>query len=521
MRRQGFLSQYRKCRLIVIFILANLVLAACGNNATQPAGDAELTTSGQQTGTLRVAMQPMVQTDPALISTETEVLVANHVYDYLVDTDAENKIVPRLAKDWTVSPDGLAYTFTLQEGVTFHDGTPFSARDVVWTFERLRDPGAGYPTADLYANIESISADADLQVSFKLKKTNPFFLFDLSDNHALVVKDGTSDVSGFNGTGPYKVTDYKVEDRITMTANPYYWQEGYPKIETLEVVFFNDDAAMVDALRGGQVDLVMRIPSSLFQDLRSAPGIVTITVPTNKFDVVRLRADRPPGDNPKVIQALRLATDKQVIMDLVLQGYGRIGRDNPIGPMYTQYYIQGPAASPVDVERAKEMLVEAGYPDGLKMDLHTPDTENRPDLAVALKEMWAKAGVEVNVIVEPESIYYAENGWLEVDLGITGWGSRPYPQFYLEVMLTCDAQWNEAHWCDPVFDALVRTAGTTLDDQERQRAYEEIQTYLDERGPLIIPYFAMTNAALRDRFENFMLKSFPGRTDLWRVAQIP
>jgi peptide/nickel transport system substrate-binding protein len=84
-------------------------------------------------------------------------------------------------------------------------------------------------------------------------------------------------------------------------------------------------------------------------------------------------------------------------------------------------------------------------------------------------------GVNIDVIVEPESVYYGDNGWLEVDLGITGWGSRPYPQFYLDTMLTCDAVWNEAHFCDEKLDALIKTAGTTLDEAERVQAYKDIQ----------------------------------------------
>jgi len=507
--------------LIFIILTTSTILAACASGAStptqEPSGESDLPSA--PSGSIKVAMQPMVQTDPALISSDTEVLVANHVYDYLVDIDANNQIVPRLAKDWSVSEDGLTYTFNLEDGVVFHDGSPLTANDVVWTFDRLRDPSSGYPTTSLYENIESITAVSDLQVDFKLKLTNPFFPFDLSDNHALVIKDSTTDATDFNGTGPYKVSDYLPEDRIVLEANPDYWVEGQPNMNQVEVIFFNDDAAMVDALRGGQVDLVMRLPTSLYQSLNGVDGIQTIAVPSNKFDVIRLRADRPPGDDPSVIQALRMATDKQVIFDLVLQGLGRIASDDPIGPMYPEYNLASPAVPVPDYDGARSLLEEAGYRDGLSLDLHTPDTENRPDLAVALKDMWAKAGVDVNVIVEPESVYYGDNGWLEVDLGITGWGSRPYPQFYLDVMLTCDAIWNEAHWCNEEFDALVKVAGTTLDEDERTEAYTEIQSMLNEEGPLIIPYFSVTTAAVSDRFENFTLKSFAGRTSLWELIE--
>jgi peptide/nickel transport system substrate-binding protein len=140
-----------------------------------------------------------------------------------------------------------------------------------------------------------------------------------------------------------------------------------------------------------------------------------------------------------VIQALKLATDRQAIYDLAVQGHGSIGRDSPIGPLYSQYFSEETPLPERDVEAARQLLIDAGYGDGLNIELHTPDTGNRPNLAVVLQSQWAEAGVNVEVMVEPESVYYGDNGWLEVDLGITGWGSRPYPQFYLDTMLVCDA----------------------------------------------------------------------------------
>jgi peptide/nickel transport system substrate-binding protein len=167
------------------------------------------------------------------------------------------------------------------------------------------------------------------------------------------------------------------------------------------------------------------------------------------------------------------------------------------------------------VAAAQALLTEAGYGDGLDLVLYTPDTGGRPDLAAVLQSQWAEAGVNVEINVVPESVYYSEdpNNWLDANLGITGWGSRPYPQFYLDVMLVCDAKWNESHFCDEEFDALAATAGTTLDEAERIEAYRGIQALLADRGPVIIPYYFAQFAAISDQFENFELKAFAGRTD--------
>ncbi|MCS6907824.1 MAG: ABC transporter substrate-binding protein [Anaerolineales bacterium] len=528
--------------LFTLVLLSAFLLQACGAQpptpqATQPVTSTETpaqpeypapTTPPQEPtpaavgrrGVLRVATQPLVQVDPAMISSDPEVFAANHIYDYLVDVTPENTIAPRLAKSWTMSEDGLTYVFQLEEGVTFHDGSPLTAKDVVWTFNRLRNPDSGYPTADLYANIESIEATGDLEVTFKLKQSNPFFLFDLSDNHALILKENTQDATKFNGTGPFKVVEYSPEDRLILEANENYFVEGQPKLEGVEILFFADQTAMVDALRGGQVDLVMALSTDLYSSLKGESGITLLDAPTNQFDVVRLRSDRAPGKDPRVMQALKLGLDREAIYQLVMAGFGRIGRDSPIGPMYTTYYSEETPLPARDIEAAKKLLAEAGYPDGLKLDLHTPDTGDRPELAVVLKNQWADIGVDINVIVEPESVYYGDQGWLEVDLGITGWGSRPYPQFYLDVMLKCNAKWNESHFCDQEFDRLATIAGTTLDEAERIAAYKEIQKLLIERGPIIVPYFYTQLAAIRSTFQGFVLKSFSGRSDLRPVALV-
>ena len=504
------MRRYKLQIFLSLLFIGSLVLAACAPGAQAPGG------GGQ--GTLRVAFQSLVQTDPALISSDAEVLVANAVYDYLVDIDPlSSQPVPRLASEWLVSEDGLTYTFTLHEGVNFHDGSPLTAADVVWTFDRLRDPAAEYATASLYENIASITAMSDLEVTFTLKAPNPFFLYDLSDNHALIIKDGTTEATDFNGSGPFVVESYSPEDRIVLAANPAYFVDGQPGLANVEIVFFSDETAMVDALRGGQVNLVMRMSTPLYESLQGVDGIETASIPTNGFDLVRLRADREPGSDPRVIQAMKLATDREAILELVQQGYGAVGNDSPIGPLYENYYDPNVQAAARDVEAARTLLAEAGYADGLDLTLHTPNTGGRPDLAVVLKEQWAEAGINIEINVEPEEIYYGENGWLEVDLGITGWGSRPYPQFYLDTMLVTGAIWNEAHFSDAEFDALAETAGTTLDEAERVAAYARIQALLAERGPVIIAYYFPQFGAISDLFTGFQLEAFAGRTDLHTI----
>lgn len=499
-----------------LLMVVVLTLAACQpQNATTP--PPEETAEGGRQGTLRVSAFPISQTDPSLISSDSEVLIANHVYDYLVDVDADNEIQPRIATDWTRSEDGLTYTFTLAEDVTFHDGSPLTAQDVVHTFTRLRDT-EGLPTADLYSSIETIEATGDLEVTFIIEEPNPFFLFDLSDNHALIVKDGTEEATDFNGTGPFVVTDYQPENRISMAANENYFIEDQPQLAGLEIIFFSDQSASADALRGGQIDLTMDLSTPLYESLQGAQGINTYDIATNQFALVRLRTDQEPGNDPRVVEAFKLATDRQEIFELVQQSYGAVGQDTPIGPIFDTYYTDEYDLPERDPQAAAELLAEAGYPDGLEMELNLLDTLNFPDLAVVLQQQWAEAGIDVEVVTLPESVYYGEGRWLEVNLGITGWGHRAYPQFYMDVMVECGARWNETRFCDDELDQQIEIAGSSLDEQARIDAYHEIQRIMIERGPMIVPYFFAEYAAISENFSGFELKAFSGRSDFRTVT---
>ena len=524
--------------VVVAIILFAVVLNACAAPppAASPAGESGTTEStaapAQEPAiptTLRVAMEAPVQLDPAFASSDSEIAILNAVYDYLVDVDENNRLQPRLATSVTASDDGLSYTVELQPGAAFHDGSPVTAADVIYTFDRLRDPEAGLPTADLYSNIVGVAASegADPTTSktviFTLQEPDPFFQYNLSDNHALIVKAGTEDPSAdFNGSGPFTVVSYSPEDRMDLAANDAYFVDGKPGVDTLEFIFFADQTAAVDALKGGQVDLAMRMATPLYLSLQNEPGIVTSSIPTNGFDLVRLRADREPGNDPRVIEAFKLATDRQAIFDTVTLGLGAVGSDSPIGPLYADYYSTDTPVPDRDVVRARELLADAGYADGLSLDLYVPESGDRVALAEVLQQQWQEAGINVDIKSIPESVYYGsdnpDQNWLGATLGITGWGSRPYPQFYLDVMLVCDAKWNESHFCDEAFDQLAATAGTTLDEQTRIQAYKDIQRILVERGPVIVPYCFAQLGAISDQCANFNMKAFAGRTDLAAIT---
>ncbi len=497
--------------LLVIVVIAGLLLSACTpapapTKAPVPtAAQAQPTKAPKPTaappsksgGTLRHAVAAATSLDPAFLTSKTDDEVTRQWADFFVYIGEDNSPDKNrsLAEDWQVDATGLVWTFKLRQGVKFHNGKGLTSKDVKFTFDRLRDPNVGTALKDMYANITDISTPDDYTVAFTLKNPNPELLKDLGAYQAVVVDSETKDFkTEHNGTGPFVIESYLPEDRIVFKRNPNYWMkdaEGnqLPYLDGMEFIFMEDASAQVEALRGGQVDYLMYLPAEFVPALKQDPNVAVYEMPSNLAYVIHMRSDRAPANDPKVRQALKLATDRKALLDGAIGGLGVTGRDTPIGPMYTDYYLDDPEPAR-DVAKAKQLLAEAGYAGGLTIDLYAQQASPVPAIATIWKEQLAEAGVTVNIKSVPSDVYYgADNQWLEVDFGITDWGSRPYPQPYLDQAYTCAAQWNESHWCDQELDTLAAKAAQEIDPAKRADLYKQIQKIFEERGPVIVPFF--------------------------------
>lgn len=480
---------------------------------------------------LRVGSNAPVQLDPALGSNDPEIALNRAIYDYLVDVLPDASIAPNLAQSWSISEDGLVYAFALQQGVRFHDGSAFTAADVVFTFNRLREVGS--PALNLLGSDFSVSAPDAATVVFTLPAVNADFLYGVGSRWAAIVRDGAAAPNlltdglnpyiNFNGTGPFVLTEFRPDDRAVLAANPDYWRAGQPAVSGLEFIFFDDPVAQVDALQSGALDFIYKIPSDLFSGLEGAAGVQLLQIPTSQHPVIRLRADAGfAGADPNVRLAFKLATDRAALNDLLLQGRGVVGHNDPISPVYGAFYDSTATDQPYDPAQSCALLTEAGYPDGLALTLYTPDSLGYPDLATVLQQMWAEACINVSIEVRPENVYYATvdqpEDWFSVELGITGYGARPVPQQFLVEAYASTGVYNETHWADAELDTLIAQAGITTDPVQRAGIYSQISAIFRERGPIIIPWFAPMLGAASARVQGLEMNPFPGLTDFRTVT---
>jgi peptide/nickel transport system substrate-binding protein len=232
----------------------------------------------------------------------------------------------------------------------------------------------------------------------------------------------------------------------------------------------------------------MFLPAEAVPALEADPNIDVYRKASNFSYVLRMRSDegRPAHDN-RVRQALKAGTDRKAMLEGAVGGLGVVGRDTPIGPAFGEFFLNVPEFE-VDIERAKELLAEAGFADGLDITIHTQQDSPVPAMATIWREQMAEIGVNVDIQLVPTEIYYSDL-WMDVDFGFTDWGPRPYPQPYLDLAYITGAPWNESHWSNPRLDELAAQAASEMDHAARVQLYHQIQEIFIEEGPIILPFF--------------------------------
>ncbi|MGI6616335.1 MAG: ABC transporter substrate-binding protein [Dethiobacteria bacterium] len=433
--------------------------------------------------------------DPSFANTAADYTAIRTWNDCLVFLDEEGlpDLDRSVAESWESNEAGDVWTFKIPEGILFHDGKELTSKDIKFTYDRLRDPDVGTSAVSTYEGIDAINTPDDYLVVFELKESNPDFLIDLATHQSMILDaDNTDFETNFNGIGPFKVDQYIPEDRLTLTRHEDYWRKdkdgnALPYLEKLDLIMITDAATRVDALRSGEIDILSNLTGEYLEMLEKEEGLQILRGPSNTHYVIRMRADKAPFDDPRVVQALKLGTDYQELAEIAYEGTGITGNGTPIGPAYGEYYYDG-FTPKRDIEKAKELLAEAGYGDGLDLELFTESgSKIQRDHASIWQEQMKAIGVNVDVQLTTSEDYYGK--WLDLDLGITSWGHRANPYHYLALAYVTGAPWNESHFYDAEIDGMVKELGSEMDHARRVELYHEIQKGMIDRAPIIISGF--------------------------------
>ena len=461
-------------------------------------------------GTLKISHSTRIATlNPLSLSGPAEYPVIDMAYSGLTRIGPDSQPMPDLAKSWEGSPDATEFTFHLHEGVTFHDGTPATSSDVVATYEAILNPDIPSSALSVLNMIETVEAVDDLTVKFTL--SSPFADFPTSTAHANARIISEEALSGdltkldtvVNGTGPFKMESYDSARITRLVRNEDYFSEGKPYLDAVEMHLFPDLAAETTNFLSGDIDVMLLVQQADYARISSTPGINALRVPSGRYVNVVMRFDQPPFDNLKVREALAYAIDRQLLVDLVLEGLGRPGHDNILSPEF-KFRIDTPEKN-YDPAKAKALLTEAGYPDGIRLDLVA---SNRPairaQVAIAIKQMALPAGFDINVETMPHDTYIA-NVWKKGNFYMAYWGMQPTEDATFNLLLTSNASYEDTGWKNAKFDELVNAGRSTTIEAERAAAYSQAQELMLNELPYIIPFYEDVLTASKDHVKGYSI----------------
>jgi peptide/nickel transport system substrate-binding protein len=469
-------------------------------------------------GMLKVASTLHKITHPAQFSWVSPTQVGRQVAEYLTFTDGKNITHPYLLKNWEVSKDLKTWTLNVRQNLKWNNGDTFTADDVIFNFNQWMDKDVGSSMLGLvgeYLDLTGIERVDQYAVKLNLKKPEiavPEHLFHypaLIMNHRTFQGDFIKDPVG---TGPYTLESYRPGERAVVKARQDYWQKGtdgkpLPYMDGMEFIDMGTEMPpQIAAIKAGEIDMVDLGDVGgvdVFQALRNDSNIQIIPVASASTRVLRMRVDMKPWDDNKVRTALKICQHHEKILSLAYMNEGLQGQDFHVYQLHPEY-CEKPIPK-YDPQRAKQLLKEAGYSDGIDVNLSVGTWPEVVRYAEILKQDAAPAGFRINIQTMPTSQYWEK--WTEVDLGITPWMHRPIGTMVLNLAYIADDEgkpvpWNETRWSDPEFSKLLTEANGLLNVDERRKVFCKLEDIQQQRGSIGIPFWRNAWYVLSKKVQN-------------------
>ncbi len=442
------------------------------------------------------------------------------VYNNLTEVHPSGEVIGELAESFEPSADAKTWTFRLRDGVTFHGGQSLEAADVAASINHHRGENSTSSAKGIVAPIVEIRVPDAKTVVFELDQGNADFPFILTDYHLVIGKasEGAIDWETPNGTGGYTFVSHDPGVRMVLERNRDYWKEGRAHFDRVQLISIRDPAARMNALVTGEVDAISSVDIKSMSLLARAPEIEVMETPGTQHYTFPMWCDSAPFDDVNVRQALKLGIDREAMLQTILQGHGSVGRDSPITPA-NRFFDPELAVPTYDPEQAQALLKKAGH-DRLAVDLSAADAAfaGAVDAATLFQESASAAGIDLNVIREPDDGYWS-NVWLKKPFCACYWAGRPTEDWMFSQVYASDSQWNDAHWKNARFDSLLLEARAELDQGKRAEMYGEMQRIVATDGGTIIPLYANYVDARNSRIATGEQVSTANALDGWKCIE--
>ena len=435
--------------------------------------------------------------DPALATVIAPNITNCTWGERLVEVTADKQIDPRLAEEFSSSPDATVWTFKMRSGVTFHNGQPVTAEDVVATFRRHSDENAKSGALGMMRNIAEMKAEGD-KVVLTMETPSADLPYLLGDYHLQIQPGGGyDDPDAGIGAGPYKVEVFEPGVRVGFTKFADYFDDSIGHADQLELLVINDNTARTAALQAGQIHMMNRVDPKIAAILATSEGVQIKNTTGSGHYVFIMHCDTPPFDNNDLRMALKLAIRRGEMVEKILGGLGSIGNDFPINATYAFFDDTIPQRE-YDAKAAAEYYRKSGH-DGSPIILRTaygafPGAVDAANLFAASAQA---AGIPLEVELEPDDGYW-ENVWNVQPFCASYWsGSAVQDRMYTQAYLST-AEWNDTRFRNAEFDELLLKARGELDPAKRKEEYSRMAHLVRDEGGLILPMFNDFVDGIRD-----------------------
>lgn len=417
--------------------------------------------------------------------------VGHSVHSYLTEVSNTGELVGELAQSWESSADAKIWFFKLRQGVEFHNGKSLDSSDVVASLNHHRGPDSKSAANSLLAQIDDIRIDGSYTVVITLNGGNADFPYLVSDYHLPVMpsRDGKVNATDGIGCGAYIREVFDPGVRTLVKRNPNYWKSGRGWFDSVEFLVISDVGARTNALTTGEIHAMNGCDLKTLHLLKRNEGLEIASIKGGQHYSLPMNTTAVPYTDNNVRMALKHALDRKALLQTILHGHGEVANDHPISSGYRFFNSELPQRE-YDPEKAKFYLKQAGL-GSLKVDLSAADAAfaGAVDTAVLFKEHAAKAGIDINVVREPNDGYW-KNVWMKKSWSMDYWGGKPTADWAFSLVYGKGAAWNETFWDNDHFNSLLLQARSELDESKRRQMYGEMQLLLRDEGGAIIPLFA-------------------------------
>jgi len=509
----------KKSRLLMFFALVftSILIAACSNSentsndsTTNENKDSETTseqtTNVEQVFNIAVDQEP-AGLDPHKTPAQSSVRIYGQTYEGLVTFDENMQIVGQLAESWE-QPDDTTYIFHLVEGVKFHNGREMTADDVKYSFDRIMAEETASHIKSYFANVKAIEVVDPLTVKITVNTPDATFLTNLTNSSAVVVAKEVVEENGdlqqvVVGTGPFKFEEWVPDNHVTLVKNEDYYIEGQPKLDKVVFNTMKEESSRLSAIRTGAIDFAM-VSAKSAELIKDNSDINIMNYQSLEYSYIGFNVNKEPFNNEKVRQALSLATDRQTIANIVWNGDAIIS--GPVAPSMGDWAIDVNKEELYqrDIEKAKQLLAEAGYENGFDTVITTASTyPDMVDTAQILQQQWKEIGVNASIkqIEWGEYIETWSNTSADILVGRNGSGIDP--DRALNYFFHTDGSANVWGFSNEDFDKLVTQGKQTIDSDERHAIYTEAQKQLINLSPNLFLVSPMNFVAVRSNVEGY------------------